>query len=125
MTSSHWTPSPSDLQLLASVIREVTRARRLTPADAQDFAQSVHVRCLERDYDMFRRFGGRSSLRTYLRVVVTRLLLDWQNSSYGKWRPSATAARLGGPALLLERLIERDGCTRDEAVRVVSSRHPE
>ena len=95
MTPSPWTPSPSDLQLLATVIREVARVRRLSPADAQDFGQSVQVRCLERDYEMFRRFSGRSSLRTYLRVVVTRLLLDWQNSSYGKWRPSATAARLG------------------------------
>lgn len=99
--------------------------RRLAPEDAQDFAQSVHLRCLERDYAIFRRFGGRSSLRTYLRVVVTRLLLDWQNSAYGKWRRSATAARLGEPAMLLERLIERDGCTPDEAVSLLASQHPE
>jgi RNA polymerase sigma factor (sigma-70 family) len=124
VTPSPWTPSESDLQLLANVIREVTRLRRLSPADAQDFAQSVQARCLERGYDVFRRFSGRSSLRTYLRVVVTRLLLDWQNSSYGKWRPSATASRLGEAALLLERLIERDGCTPAEAVNVVSTRHP-
>jgi RNA polymerase sigma factor (sigma-70 family) len=125
MTPSPWTPSPTDLQLLATVIREVTRVRRLSPADAQDFAQSVQIRCIERDYDVFRRFTGRSSLRTYLRVVVTRLLLDWLNSSYGKWRPSAIAARLGEPALSLERLIERDGCTPDEAVNLLASGRPE
>jgi RNA polymerase sigma factor (sigma-70 family) len=110
--------------MLAAVIREVARIRRLLPADAEDFAQSVQVRCIERHYDLFRRFHGRSSLRTYLRVVVMRLLLDWQNARFGKWRASAAAAKLGEPALSLERLMERDGCTADEAVTLLSTRHP-
>ena len=116
------TLSPERFALLSQVIRDVARARRLSPDDAQDFAQSVHVRLLERNYDVFDRFSGRSSLRTYLTVVMNRMLLDWQRSMLGKWRPSATARRLGPQAMLLDRLMHRDRHPRDEAVRIVVAR---
>lgn len=111
-------PSPDDLSLLSEVLREVAR-RRLPPDDAEDFVQAAHVRLLERNYEVFRRFDGRSSLRTYLTVVVVRLLLDWRNSTYGKWRPSAAAVRLGPDAVRLERLIHRDGYATEEAIAIV------
>ena len=114
-------PPPEQLTLLSDVVRKVARSRRLAPEDAQDFAQIVQVRVLERNYDVFNRFTGRSSLRTYLTVVVTRMLLDWLNSTYGKWRPSAMALRLGPDAVTLDRLIWRDGYTIDEAVAVVGA----
>lgn len=94
-------------------------ARRLPASEAQDFIQSAHLKLLERDYDVFRRFTGRSSLRTYLTVVVVRLLLDWRNSVYGKWRPSAVSKRLGPATVSLERLIHRDGHPADEAIQIV------
>ena len=101
-------PTLQELALLDSVVWAVTRSRRMSPEDAEDFGQSVHLRLAERDYDIFRRFTGRSSLRTYLFVVVHRMLLDWQNHALGKWRPSAAAIRLGPVAVNLERLIDRD-----------------
>jgi RNA polymerase sigma factor (sigma-70 family) len=107
---------------LAQTLRDVARTRRLSPEDAQDFIQSAYVRLIERDYDVFARFTGRSSLRTYLTVVVTRLLLDWRNSVYGKWRPSAVAVRLGKTAVAVERLIGRDGYTQAEAVEHMAGR---
>jgi len=110
------TPSAEQQSLLAQTLRDVARARRLSPDDAQDFIQTAQVRLLERNYDVFERFTGRSSLRTYLTVVVTRLLLDWRNSVYGKWRPSAVAVRLGKTAVALERLIARDGYAPSEAI---------
>lgn len=113
-------PSPEDLALLDRVARSVARARRLTPADTDDFAQTVHVRMAERRYDVFERFEGRASLRTYLTVVVARLLKDWQNHEYGKWRPSAAAVRLGSAAVMLDRLLNRDGVPVHEAVRMVA-----
>ena len=70
-------PTPEQLAVLDSVIRQAARAGRLQPQDAEDFSQSVHLRLIERQYDVFDRFDGRSSLRTYLTVVVRRLLLDW------------------------------------------------
>src|SRR5262249_44489950 len=77
-----------------------------------------------RNYDIFRRFAGRSSLRTYLVVVGTRLLLDWRVERYGKWRPSATAQRLGRPATALERLLRRDGYGLDAAIELARLHHP-
>ena len=114
-------PSPAEMDLLSDVIRQVARAHRVPPEDADDFIQTVHLRMLERQYDVFERFSGRSSLRTYLTVVVTRLLLDWRNSVYGKWRPSAAARRLGEEAVRIERLIVRDGYSASEAVELMCS----
>ncbi len=115
-------PSPEQQFLLAQILRDVARARRLNPEDAQDFIQSAQVRVIERNYEVFERFTGRSSLRTYLTVVVTRMLLDWRNSVYGKWRPSAMAVRMGKTAVALERLIARDGYTQAEAIEHMLAR---
>ena len=113
-------PSSSDLVLLGEVIRAVVRRGRLLPPDAEDFSQSVQLRFLETGYDAFARFDGRSSLRTYLTTVVWRLLLDWRTAAYGKWRPSAAARRLGPQAVRLDRLLNRDGLTVDEAIQVAA-----
>ena len=117
--------TPAELGLLTQVVRDVSRARRLSSDDAAEFAQTVHVKLLERKYDVFSRFRGTSSLRTYLTTVVTRLFIDWRNSELGKWRTSA-AARRGGPhAIALERLIVRDGYTINEAVEIVRAKSAE
>jgi len=115
-------PTPEQLAVLDSVIRQAARAGRLQPQDAEDFSQSVHLRLIERQYDVFDRFDGRSSLRTYLTVVVRRLLLDSRNAEHGKWRSSATALKLGEAAIALERLIYRDSHQASEAIRVLRSR---
>jgi RNA polymerase sigma factor (sigma-70 family) len=115
------TPSEEQLQLLSQVVRDVARSRRLPAEDAQDFAQSVHLTLLERRYDVFARYGGRSSLRTFLTAVVRRMLLDWRNQAYGKWRASAAALRLGAHAVTLERLIYRDGHPPDEAIALAAA----
>lgn len=118
MMPTSYVPSSEELTLLDQILRKVARARHLSPQDAQDFVQSVHVKMLERQYDVFTRFAGRSSLRTYLVVVITRMLSDWRNSTRGKWRPAAVAVRLGPHAVLLDRLMHRDGLTADEAIEV-------
>jgi RNA polymerase sigma factor (sigma-70 family) len=118
------TPSTSELSVLESVITTVTRSRRMRREDAEDFRQTVHLRLAERQGDVFRRFDGRSSLRTYLFVVVHRMLLDWRNHALGRWRPSAAALRLGPAGVSLERLTHRDGCSRDEAVAHLCSGDP-
>jgi RNA polymerase sigma factor (sigma-70 family) len=119
MAAQSQEPTLEDLALLDAVIRAVARRRRLACADVQDFAQIVHLKLLEHHYDVFPRFRGDSSLRTYLTVVVTRILLDWRTARYGKWRPSAVAARLGPVGVGLERLTSRDGHTVGEAVEIM------
>jgi RNA polymerase sigma factor (sigma-70 family) len=49
-------------------------------------------------------------------------MLDWLNGRYGKWRPSAAAQRLGAHAVALDRLIDRDGYSIDEAVASLAAR---
>ena len=105
--------------IMTRLLSAVARHHRLTPENAEDFVQTSHVRLLERNYDVFDRFTGRCSLQTYLTVVATRLLLDWRNREYGKWRPSAAAGRLGERAITLERLIHRDGRPLQEAIEVM------
>jgi RNA polymerase sigma factor (sigma-70 family) len=107
--------------IMARLLRAVARHQRLSPQDVEDFVQSSHLRLLGRGYDIFDRFKGRSSLQTYLTVVATRLLLDWRTSQYGKWRPSAAAARLGPAAIEMERLMHRDGRSLDEAIEALCS----
>lgn len=116
------TVSPEALALVSAVIRDVVRAKRLPATDAQDFAQTVHLKFIEREYDVFTRFRGDSSLRTYLTVVVMRALLDWRNARYGKWRPSAAAVRLGPEAVMLDQLINRDSVAEEIAVAQVRGR---
>jgi RNA polymerase sigma factor (sigma-70 family) len=115
-------PSASDLALLEQVIRQVARAARLSPDETLDFSQSVHLRVLQRDYEVFRQFSARSSLKTYLTTVVRRILVDWYRGVRGKWRASAAALKLGRHAVDLERLTHRDGFTLHEALQLLHDR---
>lgn len=112
-------PCAEHLALLADVIGSVARRHGLRRDDRLDFAQAVQLRFLERNYEVFTRFRGDSSLRSFLIVVVTRLLLDWRTAAYGKWRPSAATKRLGAEAVRLDRLINRDGYAPHEAVEIL------
>ena len=114
--------SPSDFALLCRVIRAVARASRLPASEAEDFSQWVHLSLLQRNYAPLTRYTGRSSLQTYVTVLVRRLLLDWRNMRFGKWRPSAWARRNGPIAVNLDRLVSRDHYSVDEAVNLLSGR---
>lgn len=111
----------AQLPVIDKVIGWVCARRGLRGADAEDFASVVKTRLIENDYGILARFEGRSSLKTYLAVVVNRLYLDFQVSRFGKWRASAEARRLGPVALRLEILLHRDGLSFDEACGVLQS----
>ena len=105
----------SNLPVIEGAIRFVCHRHRLTAAEAEEFESEVKLRFVERDYDILRRFQHRSSLRTYLVVVIQRLFLDYRNHLWGKWRASAEATRLGPVAISLEQLLVRDGLDLDQA----------
>jgi RNA polymerase sigma factor (sigma-70 family) len=118
--------SPSDL-LVANLdhVRRVAAftARRvgLAPDDTEECVAWIELRLIEDDYGLLRKFRGESSFKTFVTVVVAMLVRDYRRLLYGKWRPSAAAARLGELAIRLERAIHRDGLSIDEAVRTVQS----
>jgi RNA polymerase sigma factor for flagellar operon FliA len=111
-------------ELIEQVIRHVGRRARLSPDEAEEFAARVRLRLVETRYEMLRRYEGRSSLRTYLTVVIQRLFLDYRVEQWGKWRPSAAARAAGRAGIRLEQLMVRDGYSFEQAVTTVRSELP-
>ena len=109
--------------LIERTLASVCRRHSVYGADAEDFSSTARLHLLEDDYAVLRRFEGRSSLPTYLTVVITRQFQDWRNAKWGKWRPSAEARRLGPTAVRLETLIVRDGLSLDEAYEQMRTHH--
>jgi RNA polymerase sigma factor (sigma-70 family) len=100
---------------IEKIATRVARRRGLSEAETEDFAQDVQLKLVEDDYRRIREFQGRSSFKTYLTTVITRLAKDHCNHLWGKWRASAPAKRLGWEARLLERLRYREGFSFEEA----------
>jgi RNA polymerase sigma factor (sigma-70 family) len=109
------------LELIEGVITLICRRNRLNATDADDFRQDAHVKLLESG--ALAKYEGRSSLRTYLTVVLQRMYLDFRTKAWGKWRPSVEAQRNGPVAILLERFVVRDGMTFEEAVETLRTNH--
>ena len=110
-----------NLPVIDRVVAVIARRHALTVADADEFASWAKARIIGSEYAVFRKFGGRSSMATYLAVVFSHLFLDYRNSLWGRWRPSAAATRMGPIGLRLEELLHRDGCTLREACEVLRS----
>lgn len=94
----------------------------LDQADVDEFASWAKARMVESKYEVFRRFAGKSSLNTYLSVVLSNLFKDFRNSRWGRWRPSAAARKLGPMAVRLETLLYRDGHPSREAIELLKAR---
>lgn len=109
------------LPLLDRVIAFVAHRHGLAEGDREEFASHVRLKCIEDDYRIFREFGERSTLRTYLTSVVQHLFLDYRNAQWGKWRPSTDAVRLGPTAIRLDVLMHRDRLSFDEASEQILS----
>jgi RNA polymerase sigma factor (sigma-70 family) len=109
----------ANLDVLRELVRSQARRYGLSDEDRDELEAYVRLRLVENDYSILRRFEGRSSLRTYLTVVVQRLFIDFGNRAWGKWRPSAAARHLGPLAEALESLLYRRGLSFDEAASVL------
>src|SRR5262245_53162084 len=107
--------------VIESVIRFVCRRRGLRGDEAEEFAAEVRLRLVESDSAILRKFQGRSSIQTFLTVVIQRLALDYQASRWGRWRPSVVARSEGPAAVRLEQLVVRDGLPLADALVLVVS----
>jgi RNA polymerase sigma factor (sigma-70 family) len=115
----------ANLGAIERVIAIVCRRARLFGADAEDFASEAKLALIENDYAILAKYEGRSSLDTFLTVVIQRLLADSRTRTKGRWHASTEATRLGPAAVLIETLIRRDGRSLDEAMPHVVAAHPE
>jgi RNA polymerase sigma factor for flagellar operon FliA len=120
---AHADPYVANQPVIEAAISHVCRRHRLSGHEGDDFASTARLALIEDNHARIRAFSGRSSLHTYLVVVITRLFQDWRNSQWGKWRPSAEAKRLGPLAVKLETLTVRDKLTFDEAFETLRTNH--
>lgn len=111
------------LDLINQIVRTVGRRRHLSAAEREDFASFVHLRMIEDDYAILRKFQNRSALWTYLAAVIERMSLDYCAEKWGRWHPSAMAVRIGPVAVVLERLINRDSHSVEEALDILRVNH--
>lgn len=111
------------LPVINDVVGKICRRHRLSPIEADEFRSDVHLHFIDRNYEVLRRFEGRSTLTTYVTVVVQHVFLDRRNRQWGKWRPSADARRLGPNGILLDRLMTRDGCAAEQALEMLEANH--
>jgi RNA polymerase sigma factor (sigma-70 family) len=112
-----------NLGVVNDVVRYIARRHYLSAEATDELASAVRLKIIENDYLILRRFEGRSTLRTYLTAVIQRHFLDTRIAEWGKWRPSAQARRLGPVAVLVDRLITRDGLGLDEVLETLRSVH--
>ncbi len=112
-----------NLDVIEAAIVRVCREARLEGMDAEDFASSARVALLDDDCAVLRKFAGRSSLATYVTIVVRRLFYDARREER-RWYPSAEAQRRGQAAMDFERLLRYDGRTFHEAAEIVRLKHP-
>lgn len=114
-----------NLSLVDRVTAFVCRKYGLAGADAEDFASAARLKLLEDDYAVLRKFERKSSLPTYLTIVIQRHYLDQKIHEWGKWRPSMRARQGGDAAIYLERLVSRDGLGITEASTIVRQKYTE
>lgn len=114
----------ANLSLVERVIAGVCRRAGLRDHDAEDFASIAKLALIENDYAILRGYEGRAPLGAFLTVIVRRLLSREWIRLRGRWHPSAEAERAGPAAVLLEKLIVRDGRSVDEAAEIVATVHP-
>ena len=122
-------PSPPEQLFLAHlshierVAAHACRKHGFSREDTEDFVSTVKCKIIEDDYATIRKFQGKSSMPTYLTVVVQHLFQDHLNHLWGKWRPCEEAKRLGPVAIQLDRMLHRDGLTLAEACETLVTNH--
>ncbi len=108
----------ANLGLVERLVRFVCQRSRVVGADVDDFDSMVKLALIDNDYAVLRAWQGRSSLATYLTVVIQRLLADERNRTQGRFRASSRAKELGEDAIRIETLLRRDAMSVAEVSEI-------
>ena len=106
-------------KLIEGLITRLAARHQLTEDEGQEVYSLVMLKIVQDNYAVLRQFRAQSQWSTYLTVVIQRVLLDQRTKEWGRWRPCATARRLGHTAIELDRWINREGLGREEAVQMM------
>lgn len=109
------------LDWIDKIAAVVCRTHGVWGDEAEDVVAWIKMKLAADDYAVFRQFRGECMLQTYLTSVVVRQFHEYSRRRWGRWRPSARAERLGGPAKELEALVYRDGYTLQQAGETLRS----
>ena len=112
-----------NLELIQKLVQISGRRHHLSHVELEDFTGYVNLELLKDDCATLRKFQNRSSWWTFLATVIEKLALDFLIQRWGRWRPSAMAEKLGPVAVILDRLVNRDGHTVEEAMEIVRTNH--
>jgi RNA polymerase sigma factor for flagellar operon FliA len=110
------------LPTVQAAVRSFGRRRNLSAEDQDDLQGDIYEKLVTDDYHALRNFEGRSSMKTYLTTLVTRLAVDRQRQQEGRWRPSAAAKRLGEHAVAIDELITRRNYPIHEVWHIMKNR---
>jgi len=111
------------LELIQRQLHQLSRRSGLPDAEAEEFRSWALFKLVDDGYRILGSWEGRSTFPTFLRVVLVNLLRDYRIHLWGKWRPSAASRRGGEGAVLLERLMIRDGLSGTEALERLRTEH--
>lgn len=114
----------ANLALIDRIAARACRHAGILGADADDFASEVKLALIDDRYAILRAWQKKSSLATYLTVIVQRLLSDERSRARGRWEPSAAARRGGPAAIVLETAVCRDGRPLEQVLPVVQAIDP-
>jgi hypothetical protein len=106
-----------------SAITRIAATAYLSRVEQQGLTDFVMTHVAENDYALLRQFANRSSFATFVHTMIQRLVLDFRTQLWNHWRPTVLAARRGHVAVLLERLIDRDGHSIVEAIEIARTDH--
>ncbi len=110
--------------LLRRAAAHACRRYGMGAEDVQDFTQIVLTKVFANNYAVLRAWQRKSSLETYLVMVVNCAAKDFADKLWGKWRPCKAAVKMGALATQLEQLLSRDGYHFEEACHKILTEHP-
>jgi RNA polymerase sigma factor for flagellar operon FliA len=110
-----------NIETIDRIVGFICSSNRLNRTESEEFASEVKLSLISYDYDIIRKFEGRSTFSTYIVTVIRRLFYQKRIKEWGKWRPSAEAKRIGQKAIILERLLTRDGLSFSEACQCLTT----
>lgn len=107
-------------KLIESCIKVISYNKGLKEEEVEEFKSEVMLKLCENDYKILREYKGKSSFKTYIIVVISRIYIDLLRKKIGRWRASKVAEVYGETGRLIEELIYKKGYSISEACKVLS-----